>query len=315
MMKQGVRWLGCLLLFCGVALVGTTTAWAQTAKTPDFSAHPEIEDLAGELEELWMESPEAFVRLDATRSTIIEEHVQSGYRPMNVARYLEGLGEHALLPMLWALVADDPRDWQMDLRTWRIWRIGLLEAVGRLRDERSIDVLKSSIESEPFPSVRKAATSALGRLDDEASIKDVIAFAQSSPEKRSAIVAGLGDARRHVALEYLVEVLASTDDVEEQRVAVRALGDWGNQWAWSTSSRQPYQVEGQKGRQMIVDQLVDRYPTAAQPVRAEIKKSLQLAGAEKSKQRAQQLAAESSDEEIRALLQKLVAAMADSPMD
>ena len=308
----------CWLLVCAFLLTASTTAFAQGQTrdhTPDFAAQSELEEVAAELEELWAENPHVFRQLAAIRGAVVETHIQSGYRPINVARYLDGIDEDAILVLLWALAVEEPRALGMELQTWRMWRIGLLEALGRLRDERSIPVLQSLIEDEPFPSVRQAATSALGRLDDEQSIAAAIEVARMSPEKRDAIVAGLGNARRQVALDYLMEVLGAADNTEEQRKAVRAIGDWANQWAWQTSSREAYRGEGQKGRQRIIDRLVDLYPSAGEEVRAEIKKSLQLAGAAHSEQRATQRADAATDPAVRADLMDLAAKMAQSPMD
>ena len=309
-------WFG--IVFIALSFVATTSLSAQTAPkemTPDFSTYAELTEIAEELDELWHKNPDLFRQLDATRQEVNNWYAQNRHRPANVARMLEGLGEEGLLPMLWALAADNPMQLQMGLQAWRSWRVGLLEAVGRLRDERSIPVLKAIIAgNEPHAPIHQVATSALGRIGDIESIDAVIDIARSSPDKRDAIVAGLGQARRHNAVEYLLEVFETGDDAEIQRTAVRAMGDWTNQWAWETATRQDNQDEGRKGRAATINALVDAYPEADDGLQKEIAKSLQLAGAAASKELLVDRAEASDDDRRRALWTGLADKMADSPM-
>lgn len=309
-----------IAVFSLVLMLATATSAAAQhdeprAKTPDFSAHEELEDVAGELHRKWSQRPELFAELHGARQFVTNWYQQRGSRAMNVARTLQGLGDDALLPMLWALVADDPFQLGMTLRAWRSWRVGLLEAVGRLRDERSLPVLLSIIAgNDPHEPVRQTATSALGRVGDTESIAAVIDIARHNPDKREAIIAGLGDARRQVALQYLLEIVGSEDHAEYHRAAIRALGDWANQWAWQTSTRSPYRQEGEKGRRAVIDTLVDAYPDADEMLRQEIEKSLQLAGAEASRKRAAERAERTGDAGERELWKTLAGRLAESPL-
>lgn len=291
------------------------TTWAQQAeKAPDFGSHPELEEISDELHELWREDPQIFARLAAARQAVRDWDAAWGHRPMNAARMLEGLGEEGLLPMLWALQGDDPFELKFGLRAWRTWRIGLIEAVGRLRDDRSIPVLIGIIEgSDPHGATRRAATSALGRTGDEDAISAVIDIARQDEDKLVDIIAGLGDARREVAQEFLLEVLLSSEDDEVRRVAIRSLGDWANQWAWQTSRLAERQSVGAKGRTRIINVLVDSYGDADPLLREEIEKSLQLAGASAARAEVNNRLDEVQGEEHR-LYQSLADRLAGSPL-
>ena len=306
------------LMIGAAAILMASTGLAQTVEgSPDFSAHPELMGLHSELGDAWRENSEAFDHVEAVRQWVVDWDRTSTPRPPNVARMLSAGGPDVLVVVLWRIAADEPLSSGMSLEAWRQWRIGLLEAAGRLRDERSIPVLHSVIAgSEPSPAIRQVATSALGRVGDEASIERVIEVAESSsPAMRQAIVAGLGDGRRRVALDYLLDVIDEATDRELRRVAIRAVGDWSNQWAWETSPLEPYIEEGREGRQRAIEALVTDYPTFGETLRNEAFKSLQLAGANDAAWRADERADDAGSEQRRRMWRDLAEDLRSSPLD
>lgn len=308
------RWIATSFVVITTLLVSGSNAMAQE-RTPDFSAYPQLEHVADELTQLWVEDREAFARLDEVRRALpaLSEHRRGRY--VNVARLLEHLGEEALLPMLWALASDDPFSMGFDPAAWWSWRLGLVEAVGRLRDRRSAPVLMQIIEGpDPHRTTREVATSAIGRLGDNDLIEEVIALAENSPSKRLAILAGLGEARREVALNYLLQVLNEDLEIDERRAVIQSLGNWANQWAWQTSSLQPYVGEWEKGRTAIIAVLIDSYPQAEPSVRNAMEATLQLAGASLSAAHATARAGESDDESNADLWTALAERMERSPL-
>jgi HEAT repeat protein len=294
---------------------GTVAAPDVQAGVPAFHEHPGLRHVADELAELWQSRPDLFEEVARVREAVIDWGREGGWRVMNVARVLDAIGEARLLPLLYALATDDPFELEMGLRAWRFWRVGLIESAGRLGDPRSIPLLQSLIEGDdPHAPIRRAAVAALGRTGDAAAIAAAVAVAEADPEKRPAVVEGLGHARRLVAAEYLLEVARTAGDPALTRTAVRALGDWGNLMAWRTSSASPYTEEGEAGRRAIVAELVAAYPDADPVLRAEIGKSLQLVDAVASEALARRLAAEAGDGPRRAAWTELEAAMARSPL-
>lgn len=311
---KSIRWmLACSVIF-GLLLT-SVSAVAQT-KTPDFTAYPQLDHLLDEYVEEWENNPEAFASFESIRNAYPRIYQQRRGTYVNIARSLERLGDQGLLPMLWALVSDEPRSLGYDLMMWWNWRVGLIESVGRLADERSAPVLMEIIEGpDPHEMTRQVATSALGRIGDPVLIEDVIAVAEREPLKKAAIIAGLGQARRTVAVDYLLDSLSEEQDDEMERQIVRALGDWGNQWAWQTSSLAPVRGEGQKGQTAIIATLVDRYPRASKAVQRESEKSLQLNGASEAAQQARARVASSDDPESVALWLELADRMDRSVLD
>ena len=312
------RWIGCLLTVGLIALM-TSSVLAQpldNPKLPEFGEVTALEEVADDLEALWRESPELFWQIEQIRRGVDQWYETTPHRPMNTARPLIALGDEALLPMLWALVGQDPLELGMDLRAWRAWRVGLLEAVGRLRAAESVPTVLAILESsDPHDRVHRTAASAVGRVGDPQAIEAVIDIARRDAPKRAAIVAGLGDARRLVALEYLLEVAGDDDQVGLHPVAARAMGDWANQMAWRTPGRAPYLSEWEKGRHLVIDHLVAAYPEAHHGLQVEIQKSLQLAGAALSREQALQRAAQAADEDHAQSWQELADLMARSRLN
>ena len=90
-------------------------------------------------------------------------------RALALSPYLKSLGPDALFPMLEMLAVDAPARGSLKGDTWRDLRVGLIEAVGMLRDARAEPVLRATLEQNSEPAIVRAAAVALGRLGDDAS--------------------------------------------------------------------------------------------------------------------------------------------------
>lgn len=314
-MSDSVATVAALILSVVIAAAPGAVTADEGPAAVDVGDHLELMHVAQDLEQIRHESPEAFETVEYARRAVIAWGERSGQRPPNVPRMLTGEDDDALLlAMLWRLTDDDPLASGMELRAWRRWRIGLIEAIGRMRDERSLPVLYSVVAGpQPSGRVRTAATSALGRVGDRDYIERVVELADDDEDRRSAIVRGLGDARRLVALEYLLEIAVRTDDEDRRAAAIRAAGDWANQWAWQTSSLAPHRDEGREGRRRVVEVLVDEYPGFGPSSRREAVKSLQLAGGADGRDRALKRAGEAEGQHRR-LFEQLAGRLADSPL-
>ncbi len=290
---------------------GAGSAAAQEA--PRFEEHPALSHIEEELHEMWMESPERFESLEEARRSVMELDAMDPRRPVNAARLLSSLGDEMVLPMLWALVNDDPMELRMGLETWRRWQVGLVEAVGRHRDERSAPVLESRLEDAPnFPRLVKVTTASIGRSGDVEALERVIGRAQRDEDMRRYIVEGLGPSREMAALDYLVEILGDNEESDLHREAARALGDWLNQGGWQTSVYEDRQEQRLEGRQKAVDAMLTRYIDAPQQVRGEISKSLQLGGASYALERVKERLADGKEQER---FDELLRQLESSPLD
>jgi HEAT repeat protein len=171
---------------------------------------------------------------------------------------LKTLGPAGLLPMLDLLSRGDPSTAELTDSQWRALSVGLLEAVGALRDPRAEPVLVAVLEgSETDFSVVRAAASALGKLGTDAAAGRLVALAQLPGPKRLAILAGLGDCRRKVAADALAAALGESTDGKEARRLVEALGSIGSSWAWQTPGA------GEKSEEAAVRETAARALVAA----------------------------------------------------
>jgi HEAT repeat protein len=118
---------------------------------------------------------------------------------------------------------------------WSAWRVGLLEAIGTLRDPRSAAVLTAILDSaETDPMIVKAAAEALGKLGTDTAVQKLLAMSKSGPKSR-AVLAGMGHCRRAAIADALAKVIATKPDADTARVVLKSLGDVGSAAAWATT--------------------------------------------------------------------------------
>lgn len=155
-------------------------------------------------------------------------------RKAPVALYLAHLGPSALMPMLEMLALESLRG--VPAEATRAVRRDLIEAVGLLRDPRSMSVLAAILEDErEDDETTRTVAEAIGRLGtDEAATRIVDALDVARGARERAILAGMGECRRlRVTAAIAARLRASTDD-DTARLAARSLGRAGNAWAWRT---------------------------------------------------------------------------------
>ncbi|MBI4702123.1 MAG: HEAT repeat domain-containing protein [Deltaproteobacteria bacterium] len=180
--------------------------------------------------------PEAFSTLGR-----VDGHLPSGYgklrnpSPKLVGLELRRLGWPALLPMLDALAFQAPARRGATDAEQRALAVGMLDAVGRLRDARSRPVLESALRQRDDEVVRAAAL-ALGRLCDTGSFELLRSAARGSDlardPRRLAAVAGLGECRRLGSARVLGAMMGATRDPVAAQALAEALGSVGSSWAW-----------------------------------------------------------------------------------
>jgi len=232
------RVLGIGLLAAGLllsALTGAASAAEGVWIGPDRLAAQDRATLVQTISAAQKESPAAFDTLARLREDMPALDAQKRGRYVPVAAILKGLGRDALLPMLNELAfAAKPRG-DMSADAWHAWRVGLVEAVGSLRDGRAAPVLFALLDApaEDTDLVR-AAASALGKLGTDAAAHRLVTLSKKDGPKQKGVLAGMGDCRRLVVAEALASALAAHPDPETALLVARSLGDVGSAWAWKT---------------------------------------------------------------------------------
>ncbi|MBX3127973.1 MAG: hypothetical protein KF718_14720 [Polyangiaceae bacterium] len=177
--------------------------------------------------------PDAFAKVQQSRQLAIDLDRTRRGRAASITLPLRAIGKDALMPMLEMLALDGPKRGQMTDTAWLTLRVGLLEAVGETRDARARSVLVAVLERETQPEVVRAAAEALGRLLDDESAAQLVRLAKRGGPRLLPILAGMGECRRTVAVRELARHSTSRDP-QVALIALQALGEAGNAWAWKT---------------------------------------------------------------------------------
>lgn len=172
-----------------------------------------------------------------------------------VGRELRALGKDALLPMLEVLAFSAPTQKRTELELGS-YKLGLLEAVGVLRDARAMPVLRAAFEGERQSSaVARQAAEGLGRLCTDSEL----ALLQKRAVKGDALavdaVYGLGQCRRPEAAKHLAALLDASSDAAFAESVADALGKVGSAWAWMALERQAPDAAAQKLVQQKSDEV------------------------------------------------------------
>ncbi len=153
------------------------------------------------------------------------------------------------------------------------WRLGLIEALGKLREERAIPVLAAVVKgTETDADLLKSTTMALARIGT----KDALEPLFSAPsDKRLFALSALGECRQEVTASVLAKELATTTDPNAQAAIIDALGRVGSSWAWST----PNLVKSGAGdtvRTIAARALVQAAPQIGDALRPELELALAM---------------------------------------
>jgi len=188
--------------------------------------------------------PASFRAVAEVRAQIGNLDARKRGRYAVIGPVLKGMGSDALWPMLEQLALDGGDRVGVPDSAWLAWRVGLIEAVGSLRDPRSGPVLRAVLDragtggarglSEDEFQVARAAAEALGSLGDDASAARLGELANRPGPARRAVLAGMGTCRRLVCTQVLAAALDGKLDAALAEEVVQSLGATGNAWAWKT---------------------------------------------------------------------------------
>ena len=210
----------------------------------------------------------------------------------NCSRELRALGPAGLLPMLSALALDwSPKGLSTDAvhraQEERALTVGMLEAVGALRDTRARGVLHALWQQArnradaltPLGrqmTVARATAEALGRLGGALELQALQSHLRAEDPLYTAAIAGLGVCKRTDAAELLVTALASAKDDAAQRWIVQAMGAIASSWSWQALGRVRAE-DAMRVRQRVTTVLLPLLAKTQGEARERVVQSLQLA--------------------------------------
>jgi len=221
-----------------------------------------------------VQNPKVFAAVKNVRGHRPEVYGKFRNPMPTTSRELRGLGKAALLPMLEALAFQAPERGKLTDAEWDALAVGLLEAVGVIRDARASAVVGAIFESSSIrPAVRLAAARAAGRIGGDAELKLLTGHAKSGDPLELAAVHGLGEMLRLEAAKHVAQILATTKDSAVAEAAATALGTIGSSWAWK--SRGPKAAAtALEVRKVCADALVPRYGRAKGALRTLVGESV-----------------------------------------
>jgi hypothetical protein len=226
------------------------------------------------------EDPATFAAVKHIRAELPALARRQRGRALTVLQPLRSLGRAGLWPMLAELALEAEPRGSLSERAWHGWRVSLLEAVGSLREPGTAPVLEAILASEePDEAVRRSAAVALGRLSTPPATAALVQLVRLRQEQRWLLYLGaLGECRRTAAAQELATVLSgSANDAAATKIALDALGQIGNAWAWKTP-KVAQSGEGEIVRRIALEALIEAYPRLDREARSLAAKALLLIG-------------------------------------
>lgn len=152
--------------------------------------------------------------------------------------HFKALGPRAFGPMVELLAFDAQTAKDLSGTAAVALRLGLIEALGIIRDARTVPVFAQLLDARGSDfDTQRAAAEGLARIgsDDAISALETSFASGRGADHERAILSGLHDARREAAAKLLAAKLDAADtDEATAKIAAKSLGGVGNAWAWKT---------------------------------------------------------------------------------
>jgi HEAT repeat protein len=162
--------------------------------------------------------------------------------------HLSNLGPDAFAALVERVITPDQ---QLSGSAARAFRVGLVEALGALRDARALPVLAPLLD-DTDDLVARTAAAGVGKLSDDASLQLLLGRLDRVP-----VVLGAGHCRRRAMAAALAALVAGRASPAMVKAAAQALGDLGSAWAWSTGLR--HAAEKDEARAIATAALLDAF--------------------------------------------------------
>jgi hypothetical protein len=235
-------------------------------------------DLRAEIDKARAATPELFKAVEEVAAHAKE--IDAGARTPGIpfTMHFKPLGNRALYPMLELVVFDSHTGKDLPPSAASALRLGLIEAIGAIRDPRAIPVLAKLLEVARDNATVRASSEALSRIGNDEALSIVTTAAEKarpaeggSSDRERAILSGMHDCRREGAARFLGKRLKDNVDDDTARVLVKSLGGVGNAWAWKTLAKP---TEEAATRSYAAAALVDAFVRFSGDVREAAAKAL-----------------------------------------
>jgi HEAT repeat protein len=311
-MKQ-VSMAGWVLLACVALGTWATPALADgVVLSPNRLSQADRSALQTELIRARSAEPRVFKQVTHARTLAIRLDARRHGRYATITPHLKHLGRPALLPMLEMLAFDAPARGAMSQGAWLTLRVGLLEAVGSLRDPRAIPVLEGVLDA-PMADVEvtRAAAEALGRIGTDRAAHKLIALARVPGPKQIPVIEGMEDCRRLAVARYLATSLEQRPSEQMALALVKSLASVGNAWAWASPV---VAGEQEPTRALAARSLVHAFVRHDGPVREAAAKGVLLVNHTSTQSLVKQARARATTDDMVEQLDRLARRVASNPI-
>ncbi len=246
--SRGLVGVGAALVL-GALVAGTPSNALAAGLLLDASALPVAsrDKLRAEIEAARREVPELYKQTYAVAARANELDGASRVKGAPFTLQFKALGPRALHPMLEMLAFDAHAPKDLTETAARALRLGLVEAVGIVRDGRAVPVLSALVATgERDDAIVRSAAEALGRIGTDEALdvaRGALAKAPTGSERERAVLEGFGAFKRLAAAKLLAARLAQKPDDATARVLARSLGGVGNAWAWTALTDRTEEAE------------------------------------------------------------------------
>lgn len=199
--------------------------------------------LKADIEKARAETPDLFRQVYDVAKHAGEIDAASRKPGIPLTLHFKTLGNRALMPMLEMLAFDGHAPADLTPSAQAALRVGLIEAVGIVRDARALPVLARIALRERDVDMTRAAADALGRLGSDEAYASLVtaldaadAVSANGSDRVRALLAGVGSARRIDGTKLLAKRLEAHPDDATAKSLAKALSSAGNAWAWKTLS-------------------------------------------------------------------------------
>lgn len=232
---------------CGAALCLSELTEEQSGQVLDMVARARVDH------------PSAFDGIARIRADMTELDIAKTGRFAVVGPFLQHLGDGAVPAMVERLVIGDEALTELGPDALQAWRIGLLDALGKLRDNRAAAVLEAVCRNEDTDIMTlTAAASALARLETDESAAVLLELANEPAERGHAVLAGMGHCRRLAVTRRLADALPHQTDPARHRDVARSLATAANGLVWRSGLAR-HREEGAELREIAARVLFEDY--------------------------------------------------------
>lgn len=177
-------------------------------------------------------NPGPFAAVASVRANVAKMDAQKRGRMAPVSLVLKPIGDAAVLPLIeQAAFVGDRGD--LSDSAWLAWQVGVIDAIGNLRDTRALPVLEAALKRHSDAQLVRATAAALGKLGTEPAAKVLLDAARDSA-RAEAVRAAMGNCRRLIIAQALAAFADAERDERAAASLAKALGEVGNAWAWAT---------------------------------------------------------------------------------